>query len=438
MRYSKRNIWIAVGLGAFALLYIYVSLQMLSNIEELVTEEYGKAVAVDSSGNTYIFGEFSGPTDFDPGPAIVQHTSKWDSDNFLIKFDLNGDFLWVRTWGCEWDDIAWDMALDSNGNVYTAGSFNDTVDLDPGSGVDEYISRGTYYTYLSKFDSDGNFVWARTWQGSSPIQLTVGNSSIINIYGQFDGTVDFDPGPGVEERTANGWATTFNSSFDSDGNFLSVHTGGIDHGSGVAFDSSGNRYITGYFNSPDFFKGPVDLDPGLDVVEPVSKGATDIYLSKFNSAGSLIWTYTWGGTDSDFGGDIALDSNCNSYLTGTFSGTVDFDPGTGVEERTANRFLDSYFCKFDSDGNFIWVRTWGGAPWSGKGLTIDANDIIYVTGSIARGANRSPSVDLDPGPGMDMHTLTGSNDIFLSKFDTNGDFISAITFGGENLPYSSD
>ena len=97
-------------------------------------DDCGRSVAIDSSGNSYVTGWFSGTVDFDPGAGVDSHTSNGFYDVFLSKFDQNGNFIWARTWGGPGDDYAYSVAADYVGNVYVAGSFLDTVDFDPAQG----------------------------------------------------------------------------------------------------------------------------------------------------------------------------------------------------------------------------------------------------------------------------------------------------------------
>jgi hypothetical protein len=100
--------------------------------------------------------------DFDPGPGEDNHTSNgspsWDA--FLSKFDPNGNFVWARTWGGSdnWDgDEGYGVAADGSGNAFVTGYFNETVDFDPGPGVDNHTSNGGWDVFLSKFPPDGNW-----------------------------------------------------------------------------------------------------------------------------------------------------------------------------------------------------------------------------------------------------------------------------------------
>ncbi len=397
--------------------------------------DYGLGVAIDETGNAYVTGFFCDTVDFDPGDGVDEHTSNGMRDIFLGKFDSAGVFQWACTWGGVATDGPVGVAIDGTGNVYVAGYFTKTVDFDPGPGVAEYKSNGWGDTFLSKFDSNGEFQWARTWGGSvfqdNPTGVTVDANGNAYITGLFHGTVDFDPGLAIDEHTSNGGLDIFLSKFDSNGEFQwAITWGGINEeiSNGVGIDGSGNAYVTGYF------KETMDFDPGPGVDEHTSNGLWDTSLSKFDSNGEFQWARTWGGSYSERGYEIAVDGSDNAYVTGEFHDTVDLDPGPGVDEHTASSSnADIFLSKFDSNGDFQWGRTWGGSYIeTSDGTAIDGNGYVYVTGVFYG------TVNFDPGPGVDEHTSNGGKDIFLTKFDSNGEFQWVRTWGGNDFDVGED
>jgi hypothetical protein len=297
------------------------------------------------------------------------------------------------------------------------GLFQDLVDFDPGPGVDNHTSNGWYDVFLSKFDSLGNFQWAKTWGGidfDCGYGVAVDGSGNVYVTGCFEATIDFDPGPGVDNHTSNGYYDVFLSKFDSLGNFQWAKTwGGIDYdyGWGVAVDGSGNAYVTGLFYET------VDFDPAAAGVDNhTSNGSYDVFLSKFDSSGNFIWAKTWGGSSGDCGNGVAVDSSGSAYVTGCFASTVDFDPGSGVDNHISNGSVDVFLSKFDSLGAFLWAKTWGGnSDDNGYGVAADNSGNAYVTGFFY-----STVVDFDPGNGVDNRISNGEYDAFLSKFLPDG------------------
>jgi hypothetical protein len=199
-----------------------------------------------------------------------------------------------------------------------------------------------------------------------------------------------------------------------------------DYGQSVAVDSSGNVYITGSF------RDTVDFNPDAGPDNRTSAGLEDIFLTKLNSSGSVVWTRTLGGTDADFGQSVAVDSSDNVYITGSFRDTVDFDPGAGTDNRTSAGLEDIFLTKLNSSGSVVWTRTIGGtASDIGRSVAVDSSDNIYITGYF-RGTN----VDFDPDPvDEDLHTSVGVEDIFLTKINSDGSYGWTKTLGGTDQDF---
>jgi hypothetical protein len=295
---------------------------------------YGYGVVVDGIGNVYVTGYFTGKTDFDPGPGVDNHVSNGSADVFLTKFDSSGSFIWARTWGGTGGDTGYGATVDDSGNVCVIGRFGDTVDFDPGPAVDDHVSNGGSDIFLTKFDSSGNFAWARTWGGTE--DWDVGNgvsadgSGNAYVTGVYHGAVDFDPGPDVDIHVSNGSYDPFLTKFDSSGDFIWARTWegtGDSIGDGVSVDGQGNVYVAGRFTSA------ADFDPGPGADDHISNGGYDCFLTKFNSSGDFAWAESWGGTGYDIGYSASADGSGNVYVTGYFEGAVDFDPGEAVPYR---------------------------------------------------------------------------------------------------------
>ena len=159
----------------------------------------------------YASGYFRDSVDFDPGSGTYNLVSNGDHDIFISKLDPSGNLLWAKSMGGSNSDDGYSIALDGTGHVYTTGFFKDTVDFDPGSGVFNLISQGFHDMYISKFDIDGNFVWAKRIGGSDPyLSYTYGFSITLDAYGGiyttgvFNNTVDFDPDTTQYNLTTNG------------------------------------------------------------------------------------------------------------------------------------------------------------------------------------------------------------------------------------------
>ena len=388
--------------------------------------DYGRAIAIDAGG-IYVAGWFSGIVDFDPDDdGTTNKTSKGGADCWLSKFDLQGDFQWVKTWGGTADDHLYCSFVDSSGGIYIGGAFSSpSVDFNPETG-DVHNLFGGWDCYLSKFSSDGTFQWAETWGGGGNEGvgcIAIGSGNVYCI-GSFDQTVDFDPGGGYDYHTGYGGADPFISCFSASGTFQWAYSwqGSLeDKAYGVCTDSTGNVYVAGDFG---YFGGGVfDINPDPDVDDwryPVSW--YDIWLCKLNSSGSFQWGLTWGGNYGEGAYTLDTDESDNLYVSGYFrSNSVDFDPssgGTDIHNNVGqNGEADIFLSKFDSSGNFDWAQTWGSPGQDiGQQVLVRCAAALYLTGSFFG------TVDFDPGLGTDPHNSVGGEDVFLMKILSDGNW----------------
>jgi hypothetical protein len=190
-------------------------------------------------------------------------------------------------------------------------------------------------------------------------------------------------------------------------------------GNSITTDAIGNVYTTGYF------QGTVDFDPGIGMTNLISNGNDDIFIQKLVGNGNLLWAISMGDVSGARGTSITTDVNGNVYITGNISGTVDFDPGAGVVNLTSSGSNDIFIQKLDGAGNFLWANVMGGTSVDfGRSITTDVNGNVYLTGRF------NGTADFDPGVGILNLTSNGSDDIFIQKFDGNGNFLWVNTIGG--------
>jgi hypothetical protein len=244
------------------------------------------------------------------------------------------------------------------------------------------------------------------------VSIVVDASGFIYTTGYFYSTADFDPGAGTTNLSSAGDADIFVSKLDASGNYVWAKSmGGIsgDVGYSIDMDALGNVYISGYF------QGAADFDPGNGTANLTSAGFEDIFVSKLDNSGNLIWAKRIGGTSSDLGESIAVDAAGNAYITGYFKETADFDPGIGTADLTSAGTEDIFVSKLDASGNFVWVKRMGSSSSDvGFSIAIDASSNVYTTGYFGE------TVDFDPGIGTANLTSAGSEDIFVSALSQTG------------------
>ncbi|HZV71133.1 MAG TPA: SBBP repeat-containing protein [Saprospiraceae bacterium] len=182
-------------------------------------------------------------------------------------------------------------------------------------------------------------------------------------------------------------------------------------------DAHSNIYVAGIFS------GTVDFDPGPDIY-PLTADDRDAFVYKINPDGELVWAKRIGGQETDIAFDIALDSDDNVVLTGSFHGTVDFDPGAGSVNIGAFGQEDIFVLKLTNAGEYQWARRIGGdGKDEPQSIVIDASNNIYVTGYF------SETVDFDPGPNTESHVSKGDEDIFIFSLNEQGELSWAKSIG---------
>jgi VCBS repeat-containing protein len=437
-----------------------------------INADSGQSVATDAAGNLYVTGSFAGSADFDAGPAGGTLTIAGGSDVFVAKYSPTGAFVWARRMGGTSGEYGQGIAVAADGSVYTTGYFSGTVDFDPGGGTWNLTATGCDI-FLSKLDPAGNFLWARSMGGTLYDYgrgIAVAADGSVYITGDFVGTVDFDPGPDASNLSGGG---AFVAKFDSAGNFLWAHNAVSAYGYGIAATPDGGVCATGtFYGTVDFDPGPNsvtlssvgggadifvwkldaaggfgwvrgmggspsddgygiavagdgsvyttghfaltgDFNPGPEIFNLVSAGASDVFVSKLDSAGGFLWARNMGGNDMDFGYAIACAADGGVYTTGYFNTTADFDPGVGTFNLTragTSASPDIFVSKLDAAGNFVWARRLGGSSSDyGYGIAAAPDGSVYTTGSFGGTA------DFDPSTGTFNLVSAGGTDIFLSK-----------------------
>jgi len=285
-----------------------------------IYDDANSEVSTDSQNNVYLVG-YTDPT----GSGI--------SDIIISKYDINGQEEWVKTWGGNNDDKAYDIFIDSSDNIFIVGYTKSLGD-----------SNGDLI--IIKYDIMGNEIWNKTCggtqydRGTKIIEDTLGNyyvSGQTNSFGDVDG---------------DAWLIKFNNFFEEQWN---VTWGGSewDIANSVEIDSNNYIYIAGHSES---------LDP--------SPAQSDVFLLKYNSSGDLEWERDWTASYTQRGVGLALDSNDNVYITGyTFGHPASSGKG--------------YLLKYDSSGNFQWERIWGVDGQYGNyfyRIIIDDKDDLYISG----------------------------------------------------------
>jgi hypothetical protein len=317
--------------------------------------EEGFAICLDQQNNIYTTGYFQHNVDFDPGANSFSLSSNGVTvdDIFISKLDSAGNFVWAKRIGASLNDLGRSIDIDGTNDVLLTGHFRGNVDFDPGAGTTMLNAVGDTDIFMLKLDHNGNFKWASRVGGSGEdmgYSIHHDASNNIVIAGHFSGTVDFDQGLALQNLTASS-RDAFTLKVNADGNFMWVkQTGGssTDRALAVLCDASKNVFTIGYYF------GTADLDPSTAVLSSISNGGYDVFITKLDSSGNLVWTRSFGGTANDIAYACTLDALQQLTIVGSFSASLDADPDStqSFVITASSTTTDAFFIRWNQ-GNCV-------------------------------------------------------------------------------------
>ena len=277
--------------------------------------DQGNAIAADGSGNVFVtgyIGAAAAGVDFGGGPLV----SAGLYDVFLAKYTASGAFQWAKRFGGSGTDTGMAVATDSSGNVYITGSFEGTVNF----GGSNLSSSGLRDIFVAKYSATGTHLWSKKFGGSGDdvgYGLAVDAAGGVFLAGKFQNSVNF----GGASLTSAGGDDIFLAKLSAaDGSHVwskGMGSTSSDAALGVDVDGSGNAILTGYFT------GSVNLG-GVSV----SGSGINVFVAKYNSGGTHLWSKSFGGFDTQIANSVAAGPNGEAIVTGYYASTIDF--GTGL------------------------------------------------------------------------------------------------------------
>ncbi len=369
----------------------------------------GNSVAIDVDGNIFVTGEF-----YDPYITFGTDTltNAGSQNMFIVKYDVEGNVLWAKTADGSAVNSGSGVATDANGNILVTGEYYGSFIT---FGTDTLTNPGGANVYIVKYDNGGNILWAKTAGGAYPdgggSGVATDSDGNIFVTGEYYGSfITF----GTDTLTNAGESDMFIVEYDAGGNVLwAKSAGGIenDQGFGVATDSDGNIFVTGFIESDNITFGTDTL---------TNAGSADIFIVKYDAGGNVLWAKSAGGIENDDGFSVATDGDGNIFVTGFFaSDTITF----GTTTLTSAGSGDIFIVKYDADGNVLWAKRAGGTSFDRSiSVTSDANGNVLLTGVF-----KSPTITF----GTTTLTSEGGGDMFIAKIDNivgiqENNFVDAI------------
>jgi hypothetical protein len=252
------------------------------------------------------------------------------------------------------------------------------------------------YCQGSSTDDFGNVYITGFYDSPS---ITFGTTTLINGGNQDIFFVKYDPSGNLV------WAKSLGST-------------GNDRGLTITTDALGNVYIAGNYESPTLTFGTTTL------TNLSTNGFNDLFIAKFDASGNLVWAKTAGNAGNESASSIKCDASGNIYLAGSYeSVSITFGTTTLTNIETTGFFSDLFIVKYDASGNVLWANSAGGIETDESYfITTDDSNNVYVTGWY--------SDDLIVGPfTLTSADSTGLGDVFIVKYDTNGNVVWAHGYG---------
>lgn len=444
--------------------------------------------AVDSAGNVYVTGMFTGQVAFDPesGGGVVGSSSTSTNNIFVAKYSPYGALDWVQPFYTVQGsglDSGTSVAVDNNGNVFVTGLFSGTVNFSTTS-VEDNVAATDDEVFVMKLSAqNGSLEEPATTYGPAagaggfdePSQIQVWNPSgssnpsdeEVVLTGQFESSLKFYGNGGssttLDQHSTGAYASdAFVADLDGDLNFqwaYDLATGATAIGTGVAFDPSGDVYLVGTFS------GTGSFDPAFANEDVITSKGEQEYVEEFRPDGTSATFLAAGAFGSvptyplaDFveTPTIAVDSSGNAYVTGMFEGqTVNFNPQPG-EYPTSASYMNSlgdaanaFVVKLNSSLAWQTGLSWdiqigGSAPYTGgsitdledlsSGIALDQAGNVYVAGVMTTAATIQGT---NPGATtLNSAAVSDPDSVFVTELNGNGNLVADQVAGGAGFDWA--
>jgi hypothetical protein len=392
------------------------------------------SMVVDDNENIFIAGEAKTPdVDFDPGSGTVHPEFHGRQDAFFAKYDVNGNYVFVKSIGSGLDDGCGQIAINKNKDIIIVGSFgsaNNDFNPNPGK-VSLFFKGGNSDAFVGRYDSLGNYKYAFSLGGLKDDGIgtvAIDNDNNFIVEGTFYGNVDFAPDSSVVRKASDADNDYFLAKYTTDAQLIFVTTIHSDAPgfSPIAIDNNNNIYMGGTFDKTVVFTPTDSL---------VTTGAYDGFWAKYNSKGRYLFSKQITGKKNEAVANLVLRNNNQVCIAGSFDSTSYFDS----KEITTQNF-NCYIATYSRSGNILRTNAFGTyrkfIPESAVvKMAHDAQNNTYVAGTFEGIVDFDPAIKeyiLTSSQDANSRKLfTGVNDdIFFAKYNANGQLIFAKDIGG--------
>ncbi len=311
--------------------------------------ETGYGITADHDGNVIVTGQFKGSATFgtDVLTSIINPSTTLPSfDIFIVKYDKEGNFLWVKQGKAKYDDRGMDLAVDKKNNIFVVGQFSDTITFDLVHN-NPVMNSG----YLMKYDKNGNEQWFVKMSALQTIVygIVVDNSDNIIITGDYKGNLGIFTTPIVYNTSAYD-NKIFVAKFTNNGNVLWIDNDGSDNeitSKCVTLDYDGNIYIAGLFKCR-FDEYSKEYGSGVFY----SSGYRDVFVTKYSPTGIRQWFKQYGSNKDDYCSGIAIQTTDKPVIAGSFENVFNVPSSPTFTTYQDNFLYGSYNNVYCSNPNY--------------------------------------------------------------------------------------
>lgn len=414
----------------FLILKAQPQLQWAGELEG-TAQNYVLSTDYDPSGNLLVAGYYIDRVDLDmslEGKEAIRESR--GADGFVAKYAPDGGLIWFKTINMESSEMIKRVKADSYGNVWLAGEYSENGDMDPDPRRTQMVyNKGHLDLFVVKLSPNGETEWLKTFgtAGNEKLDgLAVDDRGNGYICGRYHRKRETLPYLG---HSQHGNPDMYFAKINPQGNVLwerKLKAAGLGSAKAIDVDGSGAVYLSGSFAG----KADFGTDPYGKRIVLASKGSTDMYISKFNSRGSLQWARVMGGKINDEAECLKVDDAGNVYMGGWFNSSgMDFDPHPNKTaiRRDHGRY-DAFLAHFSTDGDLVWVNAIGGEAWDAvQSISLDLDGSPVVAGFFTTWAEFAPK----RAGTFRLKAPSMNYQAFLAKYDAvTGNLDWAKQFGG--------
>ncbi len=390
------------------------------------SEDFGRGIAVDGSGNAYVVG-YTLSSNF-PTANALQPANGGNSDAFVAKLNATGSALLYSTYlGGNDGEVGFDIKVDDFGNAYVTGQTS-SINFPTANALQPTFGGGYSDAFVAKLNASGSSLLYSTYLGGNDFDfgsgIAVDDAGNAYMTGRTS-SINFPTANALQPTFGGGNSDAFVAKLNATGSALlySTYLGGSfdDGGSGIAVDVSGNAYVIGTTFSSNFpMTGPLQPTFG--------GGNSDAFVAKLNATGSaLLYSTYLGGSGDDSGSGIAVDASGNYYMTGGTTST-NFPTANALQPVNGSGgslgFLyDAFITKLNATGSVLLYSTYlgGGFDDGGSGIAVDVSGNAYVIGTTF--SSNFPTANA-------LQPVNAGIDAFVAKINANGSSLLYSTYLG--------